>query len=89
MVNKIFSCHSLTCLIFHSHFFLLHSLVCSFVKSQPKAQLASLAIKYIEMEKEVNNLAKELADTEMNEETKRKVIDLIKKGGVRTGLRIF
>ena len=87
MGNKIFRATHLSHLSFT--LFLLHLLVCSFVKSQPKDQLASLAIKYIEMEKEVNNLAKELADTEMNEETKRKVIDLIKKGGVRTGLRIF
>jgi len=61
----------------------------NFVKSQPKSQLAELAIKYIEMEKEINGVLEELEGVHMDEDKKRKVIDLIKRGGVRTGLGIF
>jgi len=61
----------------------------NFVRSQPEATLSSIAIKYIEMEKEINVLMTGLEGTDMNKEQKEKIMGLLKKGGVRTGLGIF
>ena len=62
----------------------------NFVKSQPKDNLSKLALKYIQVEKEIYSLAAALDGAEgMDEEQRVRIKDLVHRGGVRTSLNIF
>uniref|UniRef100_A0A7R9WHY9 Glutamate/phenylalanine/leucine/valine/L-tryptophan dehydrogenase C-terminal domain-containing protein n=1 Tax=Pseudictyota dubia TaxID=2749911 RepID=A0A7R9WHY9_9STRA len=60
-----------------------------FIESQPRENLAKVALKYIEKEKEVAQLREVLAETEMPEEEKERIMELLDAGGARTALNIF
>jgi glutamate dehydrogenase len=61
----------------------------NFVKSQPKENLSKLALKYIQVEKEIYELEAALAAGDMSDEQRARVMDLVHRGGVRTSLNIF
>ncbi|GMI37024.1 hypothetical protein TrRE_jg3318 [Triparma retinervis] len=61
----------------------------NFVKSQPTENLSTIAMRYIEVEKEMEDLAGEIDESGMDEVTREKLKDLVKRGGVRTSLNIF
>jgi len=62
----------------------------NFVKSQPKKNLSKLALKYMQVEKEVYALEQALEGAEgLGEGQKERIMDLVRRGGVRTALNIF
>ena len=61
----------------------------NFVKSQPSVNLSNIAMRYIEVEKEMEELAGRIEGSGMDEGTREKLKDLVKRGGVRTSLNIF
>ncbi|GMH98403.1 hypothetical protein TrST_g1809 [Triparma strigata] len=62
----------------------------NFVKSQPPENLSALALKYLEAEKEVALLENALSGASgLDEGVKEEVLDLLKRGGVRSKLNVF
>lgn len=57
-----------------------------FIDAQPKAKLASVALKYIRKEKEVAELMDTLREADMPEEKKQEILRLLDAGGARTAL---
>ena len=61
----------------------------NFVRSQPADDLAKIALRYIAKEKEVALLEKSLEAVEgMDEDEKAQILEILKKGGVRTSLTL-
>ena len=62
----------------------------NFVKSQPPENLSALALKYLEAEKEIASLEKALDGAKgLKGDVKEEVLDLLKRGGVRSKLNVF
>jgi len=61
----------------------------NFVKSQPAENLSMIAMRWIEVEKEMDDLADTIDGSGMDEEVRERLKDLVKRGGVRTSLNIF
>jgi glutamate dehydrogenase len=57
-----------------------------FIDSLPQKDIASIALKYVKKENEVAKLIERLETSEMPEEEKTKIIDLLEAGGARTAL---
>ena len=58
-----------------------------FVSSQPPSKLASLALRYVEKEREVAELLESVKrSTDLPEDEKAKVLQLLEAGGARTAL---
>lgn len=60
-----------------------------FIETQSPANLANVALKYIEKEREVAALAESLQGVDMPEEEKEKIIALLEAGGARTALSLL
>ena len=58
----------------------------SFILALPKDRLASIALKYIEKEKEVAALIESLDASNVSDEEKKKIVQLLEAGGARTAL---
>ena len=62
----------------------------NFVRSQPTDKLAALALDYIKKEREIAVLHSSLAEAKgIDPATKDTILDLIRRGGVRTSLGVF
>ncbi len=67
------------------------------VETQPDDQVATRAFAYYREQNKINKLAEELREIlkggkkvdDMDEPTKRKLVDLLRRGGARTALDIF
>ena len=59
-----------------------------FIESQTPEKLATIALKYVEKEKEVAVLMESLAGVDMPQEEKEKIIELLEAGGARTALSL-
>jgi len=59
-----------------------------FVQSQPKDGLAQLALDYVSKEKEIALLIEALRNTDVPEDEKNTIINLLDAGGVRTALKL-
>ena len=60
-----------------------------FIESQPKQNLAKVALNYIEKEKEIVALKNVLLETEMPDAEKESIMKLLDAGGARTALNMF
>jgi glutamate dehydrogenase len=60
-----------------------------FVEALPKNRLATVALRYLEAEREVALLKDALIDSEMPEKEKESILKLLDAGGARTALRVF
>jgi len=60
----------------------------SFISSLPKAQLAAIALKYVQKEKEIAELIEKLGSSELTDQDRVKIADLLQAGGARTALKI-
>ena len=54
--------------------------------SLPKEKLGEISMKYIQKEKEIMQLQRALQSTDMNDNEKQKILNLLDEGGVRTAL---
>ena len=59
-----------------------------YINSLPPKKLVSIALKYVEKEKEVAALVETLEATAMPEEEKEKILDILNVGGTRTALQL-
>jgi glutamate dehydrogenase len=59
-----------------------------FIEALPKKKLAETALRYIRKEKEVLELMEELENTDMSENEKKKILELLDAGGARTALSL-
>lgn len=57
---------------------------CNFVDSLPRKDLAKNALSYIEIEKSVRELQDTITLSNLPEQEKELIVDLLKRGGVRT-----
>lgn len=60
-----------------------------FVEALPKEKLAVVALRYLEAEHEVTLLKEALEGTEMPEEEKERILQLLDSGGARAALGAF
>lgn len=59
-----------------------------FIEAQPRDRLATIALRYIEKEKEVAHLMQSLQEAQIPEEEKDKILRLLDAGGTRTALSL-
>lgn len=59
-----------------------------FIEAQTPKKLASIALKYVEKEKEIAALAESLQGADMPESEKKKILKLLDAGGARTALGV-
>jgi len=60
-----------------------------FVATQQPEKLAHIALKYLEKEKEIAILLESLENSDLHEEEKKRVKQLLEAGGARTALQVF
>jgi len=60
-----------------------------FIEAQPKENLAKVALKYIEKEKEICALKEALSNVDMPESEKNMILELLEAGGARTAMNLF
>jgi len=60
-----------------------------FVEAQSKENLASVALMYVEKEKEIASLTASLESADLPEAEKAKIIEILDAGGARTALGVF
>jgi glutamate dehydrogenase len=58
----------------------------NFIEGLPEASLANLGFKYLRQEQRVQDLASTLEGTEMPDDQKKEIIDLLFRGGIRAGV---
>ena len=61
---------------------------CNFINSLPKERLARTAMEYVAKEKEISMLQDALQETDMEEDEKNAIMEILKTGGVRTALQM-
>ena len=55
-----------------------------FMENYKRENLPTVALRYIEKEKEIADLIKAMHDVDIPEDEKKKIIDLLEQGGTRT-----
>ena len=60
-----------------------------FMESLPPKKLASIALQYLEKEKEVISLMGSLREADMPEDAKQRILHLLDAGGARTALGVY